>query len=107
MDFRFHIPTVVEARPGISKSCGSYLKKVGAQRVFVVTDKGIMQAGLLDAIEASMQEAQLEYTIFDKTEPNPSAESIMSGLEDARLTEQTMCLLSAVAAALIRLKASP
>ena len=84
MNFRFHIPTTVESGAGISKSCGSYLKEVGAQRIFVVTDKGIRQAGLLDTITASLQEAQLEFTIFDKTEANPSAGSIMSGLEQCK-----------------------
>lgn len=78
--FRFHLPTTVECGAGISRTCGEFLAKAGARRVFVVTDKGIREAGLLAGIEASLSGAGLQIEIFDETEPNPSAESIMKGL---------------------------
>jgi alcohol dehydrogenase class IV len=39
----------------------------------------------LEAVEKSLSDHNIAYTIFDETEPNPSAESIMKGLEQLKL----------------------
>jgi alcohol dehydrogenase class IV len=81
MNYRFSIPTTVECGTGISGRAGEFLRARGASRVFVVTDAGIRNAGLLEPVLHSLEEHGLKYDIFDETEPNPSAESVMTGLE--------------------------
>jgi len=84
LNYRYYIPTLVESGAGIARSSGYFLSKEGAKRILLVTDRGIRQAGLLEPIERSLTEAGLYFDIFDETEPNPSAESIMEGLAQCR-----------------------
>lgn len=86
MNYRFSIPTTVECGMGISGRVGEFLRARGAGHVFVVTDAGIRNAGLLEPILHSLEAHGLNYDIFDETEPNPSAESVMKGL--GRLRKQ-------------------
>ncbi|SFL56878.1 alcohol dehydrogenase [Paenibacillus sp. 1_12] len=79
--FKFYIPTAVECDRGISRKIGEILKSNQAQKALIVTDQGIRKAGLLRTIEQSLTEHEISYDVFDETEPNPSAESIMKGLE--------------------------
>lgn len=82
--YRHSIPTVVECGAGIAGRAGEFLKSYGAKSVFVVTDRGIRNAGLLDPVLRSLEEHGLKYDIFDKTVPDPSAESVMEGLDQLR-----------------------
>ena len=64
---------------------GQILKSRGYNKIFLVTDKGVVNAGILTEIEKSINEADIEYDIFSDVVPNPNAESIMSGLENLKL----------------------
>ena len=81
MDFKFVIPTTVECGVGISDRCGTFMTSLGIQRVLLVTDRGIIRAGLLNGIESSLSEHGIAFAIYDEVEPNPSAESIMRGVQ--------------------------
>lgn len=81
MKYKFNLPTTVECGVGISRGIGEVLGSYDVSKVFLVTDKGIKKAGLLEHIELSLQEHKITYDIFDEVEPNPSMESIMTGLD--------------------------
>ncbi|WP_053362583.1 iron-containing alcohol dehydrogenase [Bacillus sp. FJAT-27251] len=81
MDFNFYIPTSIKTGRGISKSVSGFLRSLGHNKVFLVTDKGVRNAGILQSIESSLQEADVSYEIFDEVIPNPSAENIMLGVQ--------------------------
>jgi alcohol dehydrogenase class IV len=81
MSFRFYIPTTVESGAGISRNIGKVLASYGASKVFLVTDQGIRNAGILDSIEQSLQDSGIAFEVFDEVIPNPSEENIMGGLE--------------------------
>lgn len=78
--FRLYMPTKVECGVGLSKKTGAYLKEFSPKNVLIVTDRGIIDAGLLDGIKQSLENEQIGYTIFDDVEPNPSAEVVDKGL---------------------------
>ncbi|TVP92158.1 iron-containing alcohol dehydrogenase [Alkalibacterium sp.] len=46
------------------------------QRIFLVTDKGIQNAGLLDVLEKKLQDKSLSYTVFDDIKANPTIDTI-------------------------------
>lgn len=46
------------------------------QRIFLVTDKGIQKAGLLDAIEHKLDDETVSYTVFDDIKANPTIDTI-------------------------------
>ena len=62
--------------PGSVKTIGAEVKAKGAKRVLIVTDKGVIGAGLLKSIEESFKAAKINYDIFDKVEPDPRFEIV-------------------------------
>ena len=61
--------------PGSVKTIGAEVKARGAKRVLIVTDKGVIGAGLLKSIEESFKSSKIIYAIFDKVEPDPRSPS--------------------------------
>jgi alcohol dehydrogenase class IV len=57
---------------------------VGRSRAFVVTDRGIAAAGILDRVRAVLTAAGLDTGVFAEVEPNPSVATIDSGAAHAR-----------------------
>jgi len=57
---------------------------VGRSRAFVVTDRGIAAAGILDRVHAVLAAAGLETGVFADVEPNPSVTTIDEGAARAR-----------------------
>ncbi|MDF2962538.1 MAG: acetaldehyde dehydrogenase [Paenibacillus sp.] len=92
MNFKYFLPTTVECAAGISRRIGEILLTFQADAVFIVTDRGIRKAGLLNSMEQSLQENRIAYEVFDETEPNPSAESIMKGLDKLKASGMKLVL---------------
>ncbi len=66
---------------GARKTVGQEVKKLGGKVVFVCTDKGIPEAGLLVDILISLSGENLAYVIFDQVESNPNIENIENGMK--------------------------
>ena len=49
----------------------------------IITDKGLIKAGVVAKITESLDIAKIEYTIFDKIEPNPRDMTVQSAYEEA------------------------
>lgn len=45
----------------------------GFTKVLVVTDKGLVSAGIVDRVLAVLDRAHLDYVIYDDVTPNPTA----------------------------------
>lgn len=80
MECRFLMPTRVECGAGLAARTGEYAAESGASKVLIVTDEGIVRAGMLGGILESIERQGLASAVYDRVEPNPSAESIMEGL---------------------------
>ncbi|MEH7117045.1 iron-containing alcohol dehydrogenase [Neobacillus vireti] len=81
MSFQFFMPTSIKVGAGISRSIGGFLHSLGHKKVFLVTDKGVRNAGLLPQIENSLHESSISFEIFDEVVPNPTSENIMFGVQ--------------------------
>lgn len=81
MNFNFFIPTTVKVGRGISNNIGSFLESLGHGKVFLVTDKGVKNAGVLESIESSLHKSSISYETFDEVVPNPTSENIMLGVQ--------------------------
>lgn len=79
--FQFHLPTEVHFGPGKAKDLGSTVRSIGRNRAFLVTDKGVVQAGLLETVVTSLKKEEIEVFIFDEVEPDPSVETIDKGAQ--------------------------
>lgn len=66
---------------GARKLTGQYARNLGANRVLLVTDPGIIAAGWLDDVVFSLEKEGLQYTAFSGVTPNPKSEEVMAGAE--------------------------
>ncbi len=58
---------------------GQEVQAIGGQKVLIVTDKGIVNAGILDRVTQPLAEANIEVAVFDDIEPNPTDSAIKAG----------------------------
>ncbi|MFL5803774.1 MAG: iron-containing alcohol dehydrogenase [Roseiflexaceae bacterium] len=69
----FTIPTVMKHGLGAVGALGEEAQALGMRRPLLVTDPGIVRAGLLDRAAAPLRAARLDYLVFDRVAPNPPA----------------------------------
>lgn len=62
--------------PGASKNIGQEVKQRNVKKALLITDKGIINAGLLNNFEKSLKSAKIQYAIFDEVEPEPSFKTV-------------------------------
>ena len=82
--FRMALPVLPYREPEIINSCtelGRVLKKEKATSVLVVTDKGIVNNGLLMPVEDVLKASNIQYSIYDETLPNPTVINVESALK--------------------------
>ncbi len=56
--------------PGTAGNIGDIVKDLGATKALIVTDTGVVQAGLLEKIKPSLDKLGCKYDVFDAVEPN-------------------------------------
>ncbi|MGH8350090.1 MAG: alcohol dehydrogenase-like regulatory protein ErcA [Pseudomonas sp.] len=66
---------------GSRHSVGNYAKTFGARKVLVVSDPGVIAAGWVADVEASLQALGIEYCLYSDVSPNPRVEEVMLGAE--------------------------
>lgn len=49
---------------------GELAKHLGGKKILIVTDSGVVQAGLLDKVKEPLEKEGIEFGIFDSCEPN-------------------------------------
>lgn len=59
----------------------AFIKEKGFSKVLVVTDKVLMELGLLNKMFESMDECGVEYVVYDGVQPNPTDINISEGLK--------------------------
>lgn len=69
---------------GCIRSAGERAKDLGAQRVLLVTDPGLVRAGHADHLRAILQQAELDVTVFDRTHENPTTRDVDAAVTIAR-----------------------
>jgi alcohol dehydrogenase len=78
-NFRFTVSGRIEFEPGSSRKIGDHVRGCGGQKAFISTDKGVVDAKLLDGAKSSLDQKSIPYVIFDEVEPNPSYETVEKG----------------------------
>jgi alcohol dehydrogenase class IV len=77
------LPVLPYREPEIINSCtelGKILKKEKSSSVLVVTDKGIVNNGLLMPIEDVLNTGNIPYAVYDDTLPNPTVKNVEDAL---------------------------
>ncbi|MBI5441820.1 MAG: iron-containing alcohol dehydrogenase [Deltaproteobacteria bacterium] len=66
---------------GARHLAGRYARNLGARRVLVVTDPGVIAAGWVADVTASLDEEHLPWSLFSDVIPNPRDSAVMAGTE--------------------------
>ena len=78
------LPVLPYREPEIISSCndlGKILKKEQSTSVLVVTDKGIINNGLLNPVEKALKTSNMNFTVYDETLPNPTVINVEDALK--------------------------
>ncbi len=82
--FDFYPRTRIVFGPGKVESLGELAGELGARRVLVVSDPGIVAAGHAARGLAALQRAKIESQLFDALGENPTTEHVAAGLRIAK-----------------------
>jgi choline dehydrogenase len=77
----FQVPTVVKHGLGAITTLAAEVKALGCQRPFLVTDQGLVRAGLVDEASKVLNVGGVDYVLFDQVIPNPPIALVDQGAE--------------------------
>lgn len=77
--FEFVLPTHIKFGEGVVQNIAAEVKKLGGKKPMIVTDKGLVAAGIVNKITDVLDKAKIAYCIFDGIEPNPRDTTVMKG----------------------------
>ncbi|OEC49212.1 alcohol dehydrogenase-like regulatory protein ErcA [Pseudomonas sp. ENNP23] len=66
---------------GCRHNVGNYASTFGARKVLVVSDPGVVAAGWVDDVEASLAVQGIDYRLFTQVSPNPRVEEVHQGAD--------------------------
>lgn len=71
---------------------GSYCKKLGGRRVFLVTDTGLLKTDWVSELESNLTSQKIEFVRFSTVSPNPRCNEVMAGVEEYRKSNSNIIL---------------
>lgn len=84
---RFILNEVSYFGPGARKELPGVVARLGFKKALVVTDKGLMKFGVAKMVLDVMDEAGIQYEIFDDVKPNPTVTNVKNGIEACKRAE--------------------
>lgn len=82
--FTFNTTKSVICEPGAIKRLGQIVKEQMGRKVLLVTDSGLIKAGLLDVATKSLNEAGVQFKLFDGVIADPPVSVVEAALAKAR-----------------------
>lgn len=73
-------PTRILFGVGAAAQTGAEAARFGSRRALIVTDKGVVRAGLIERIEASLRQAGVQVAVFDEVLGNPVEKNVHDGV---------------------------
>jgi len=80
----FLSPNKIILGTGAVNQVGEEARKLGAEKALIVTDEGVVKAGLVQGVEDSLRAQKIDVGIFDKVEAEPPARIVDECAQVAR-----------------------
>ncbi|MCB0420868.1 MAG: iron-containing alcohol dehydrogenase [Bdellovibrionales bacterium] len=82
---RYHYPTNIILGEGALTKGIEQIKSMGIRKPLLVTDKTLVQLGLVDEVLDLISQNEMQVVVFDGTHPNPVEDDVLQGAEKYRL----------------------
>src|SRR4051794_37118253 len=73
-------PTKVVFGAGALERLPAQLERLKSKRPLIVTDAGVVKAGIADKIYSVLRNAKVAFEVFDKVDPNPTERDANDGV---------------------------
>ena len=81
MSMRFVLNETSYFGKGAREELVGEIKKRGFEKVFLVSDKSLVDAGVTAKVENVLEQADIPYTLYSEIKPNPTIENVLDGVE--------------------------
>ena len=72
---------------GAREELAGEIKKRGFKKVFLVSDKSLVEAGVTAKVEEVLNKANIPYVLYDEIKPNPTIKNVTDGVEACKKAE--------------------
>ncbi|OMF93059.1 iron-containing alcohol dehydrogenase [Paenibacillus sp. FSL R7-0337] len=77
----YYVPSINIMGKGCLKDIAPYIQELNLQKALVVTDKFLMKSGIAGRLLAVLDEAGIQYVVYDEVKPNPTCKNVHDGVE--------------------------
>ncbi|OME73071.1 lactaldehyde reductase [Paenibacillus odorifer] len=77
----YYVPSINIMGKGCLQEIGPYIQELNLKKALVVTDKFLMKSGIAGKLLAVLDEAGIEYAIYDEVKPNPTCKNVHDGVD--------------------------
>lgn len=84
MSHAFHVPSTILFGSGVCREVVPQLQRLGARRVLVVTDAGMLRLGQAPEVIRLLSDAGLAVSVFADVQPDPTDGNVLAGLSQFR-----------------------
>ncbi|MHB8909870.1 MAG: iron-containing alcohol dehydrogenase [Syntrophales bacterium] len=83
--FEFFVPTrIVFQEHAVRNKLVEQIRALKVSSIILITDRGVVGAGLLKEVVVTLDQAGIVYAVFDQVEPNPSTDTCMKAFQTAK-----------------------
>ena len=72
---------------GAREELAGEIQKRGFKKVFLVSDKSLVEAGVTAKVEDVLNKASIPYVLYDEIKPNPTIKNVTDGVEACKKAE--------------------
>jgi alcohol dehydrogenase len=80
MSIEFFMPSVNVMGPGCVSEIPKQIRAVNGKKVLVVTDRALVDAGVVGKVTSLLDADAIAYATFDTVQPNPTTQNVADGL---------------------------
>ncbi|MGE7613412.1 iron-containing alcohol dehydrogenase [Paenibacillus sp. NPDC101420] len=77
----YYVPSINIMGKGCLQEIGPYIQELNLKKALVVTDKFLMKSGIAGKLLAVLDDAGIEYAIYDEVKPNPTCKNVHDGVD--------------------------
>ncbi len=81
MSTRFVLNETSYFGKGAREELKTEIKRRGFKKVFLVSDKSLVEAGVTKKVEEVLESAEIPYVLYDEIKPNPTIKNVQGGVE--------------------------